>query len=423
METNRIKYSVIQQYLEGKLDPRDMHELEKQALEDPFLAEALEGYSETEVQAAPHLSLLQRQLDERIAQQQENKNTFFFTWQRLSIAAAAGLMFISAGILFWMKGDNRETRVAKHVEVKLTPVDSLYNEPEANDMASLQKEPVTVGSPSIEKSRPQIKKKSSVTPESVTLTAKPGDSRLSSVQIAADTDRLGEVVVVSHGSQSKKDITGAVSSADSSPRIMIRGLSSLPAGENARVASISLADNKTILGKVISKEDGSPLPGVSVRLEGTSKSVTTNVSGEFALADSVGGRISFAYIGYTSQVKRAQPGQTLMVEMQPQNSALSEVAVVGYGSAVKKQGKPVPAIGWKKYNEYLKNSVRSADGVLKGNVTLRFVVKPGGELSDFHIEKGLNEASDNEAIRIIKEGPSWMPGAVDSEARVTIKFN
>ncbi len=106
-----------------------MNELEKQALEDPFLAEAMEGYEQADISAGRHLSLLQRQLEGRIAQQQEEKKVFYFTWQRLSVAAAAGLLFISAGILFWMKGYNRhENQIAskeKRVEVKLTPHDSL----------------------------------------------------------------------------------------------------------------------------------------------------------------------------------------------------------------------------------------------------------------------------------------------------------
>ena len=33
----------IQKYLKGELSAREMHELEKAALEDPFLADALEG--------------------------------------------------------------------------------------------------------------------------------------------------------------------------------------------------------------------------------------------------------------------------------------------------------------------------------------------------------------------------------------------
>lgn len=128
METNRINYITIQQYLEGKLDKEAMHELERQSLEDPFLADALDGYAQINKPATKHLSLLQTQLEERIAQQQENKNVFNFSWQRLSIAATAGLLFIAASILFWIKGQKAEhqfTKQIKQVEVSLTPADSI----------------------------------------------------------------------------------------------------------------------------------------------------------------------------------------------------------------------------------------------------------------------------------------------------------
>ncbi|WP_423146583.1 energy transducer TonB [Rubrolithibacter danxiaensis] len=100
---NNINYITIKNYLEGRLDEKEMYELEKQALEDPFLADAIEGYSHARLSSDSQLSILQKQLEDRIAQQQENKNVFNYTWQRLSVAAVAAVMFISAGILFWMK--------------------------------------------------------------------------------------------------------------------------------------------------------------------------------------------------------------------------------------------------------------------------------------------------------------------------------
>lgn len=118
---NNADILLIQQYLEGKLNPGQMHELEKQALEDPFLADALEGYAHIH-NPASHLSILQRQLEERIAVKQENKNLFNFTWQRLSVAATAGLMFIAACILFWMNSRKRDIPAepgTKRVEVEL----------------------------------------------------------------------------------------------------------------------------------------------------------------------------------------------------------------------------------------------------------------------------------------------------------------
>ena len=127
MKTNYPDRVTIQQYLEGKLDPELMHQLEKQALEDPFLWEALEGYTNT-TDAGRGLSILQRQLHERIIHLQENKKVFDLTWQRLSVAAAAAVLFIAAGILFWMNSNIPNTEMAsnqKQVEVMLTDPDSL----------------------------------------------------------------------------------------------------------------------------------------------------------------------------------------------------------------------------------------------------------------------------------------------------------
>jgi hypothetical protein len=127
VENNWPDHLTIQRYLGGSLDKKLMHELEKRALEDPFLADALEGYSYNS--GSDHgLSILQRQLHERISHQQENKKVFDLSWQRLSIAAAAAVMFITAGVLFWMNSQLPASKLAgnvKHVEVNITPVDSL----------------------------------------------------------------------------------------------------------------------------------------------------------------------------------------------------------------------------------------------------------------------------------------------------------
>ncbi len=127
MKLNYPDNLTIQQYLEGKLDLKKMHQLEKQALDDPFLWEALEGYAYTSDPGA-NLSILQRQLHERIVHLQENKKVFDLSWQRLSIAAAAAVLFISAGILFWMNSNRSGAELAanhKQVEVSVIDRDSL----------------------------------------------------------------------------------------------------------------------------------------------------------------------------------------------------------------------------------------------------------------------------------------------------------
>jgi TonB family protein len=46
---------------------------------------------------------------------------------------------------------------------------------------------------------------------------------------------------------------------------------------------------------------------------------------------------------------------------------------------------------------------------VKGKVFVRFMVKKNGELTKIYLVKGLNEACNKEAIRVIKKMPSWIP--------------
>ena len=160
MKTKTPDSLTIQQYLDGKLDPEMAHQLEKQALDDPFLWDALDGYSVYRDPAAD-LSILQRQLHERIVHLQENKKVFDLTWQRLSVAAAAAVMFVSAGILFWMNSQKSPEQLAsqsqKPVEVNVIDRDSVEAVIRSKDepvIASLRKKEVVLGSSAIPKYQP-----------------------------------------------------------------------------------------------------------------------------------------------------------------------------------------------------------------------------------------------------------------------------
>lgn len=101
----RDNYQIIriQQYLEGLLSKEEMYDMEREALGDPFLSDALEGYRlQAEVNHGK-LSLLQQRLAARIEDKYEEKNRFYFTSQRLAIASVAAVLFVLAVVLLWMK--------------------------------------------------------------------------------------------------------------------------------------------------------------------------------------------------------------------------------------------------------------------------------------------------------------------------------
>lgn len=148
MKANYPDSLTIQQYLQGKLDSEMMHQLEKQALDDPFLWEALEGFSHSS-DPGRDLSILQRQLHERIVHLQENKKVFDLTWQRLSVAAAAAVLFIAAGILFWMNSpqpNSNKVSGQKQVEVRLTHPDSIKSVTKSPSVAVTVPQTITQGS-------------------------------------------------------------------------------------------------------------------------------------------------------------------------------------------------------------------------------------------------------------------------------------
>lgn len=121
---------ILEDYLEGKLDAKEMHRLEKLILEDPFVAQAMAGLEDHSLGLSGQVSLLQKQLYERTAIQHQLKKTSVFTWQRLSVGAAAAVMFITVSVVFLMRekaGNGQLKSVSKEVEVNLGSITDSGN--------------------------------------------------------------------------------------------------------------------------------------------------------------------------------------------------------------------------------------------------------------------------------------------------------
>ena len=152
MNNDWLDIELLEDYLDGKLDAKAMHRIERQALEDPFVAQALAGLSESPKRVSASVSILQKQLYERIAQQQVVQKESVFTWQRLSVAAAAAVMFTSVSILFFMRDKENRRQLAKNeprkIEVNIAPspavVDSAKSDAYAATITAEAAAPVTM---------------------------------------------------------------------------------------------------------------------------------------------------------------------------------------------------------------------------------------------------------------------------------------
>jgi TonB-linked SusC/RagA family outer membrane protein len=95
-----------------------------------------------------------------------------------------------------------------------------------------------------------------------------------------------------------------------------------------------LAQNATISGTV-SDLTGSPLPGASVQVKGTTLGSITDANGKYKVQASGGTILVISYIGYNSQEVVVGSRTAIDINLTPSAESLSEVVVVGYGSQKK----------------------------------------------------------------------------------------
>lgn len=124
-----LDIDVLEDYLDGKLDAKAMYRVERLSLEDPFVAEALAGLS-LSPKRVQSLSLLQKQLKDRIAQKPVQEKRWQITSQRLSIAAAAAVLFVTVSLLFWMRESNHREQLASNTPKKVDVAIAAKQEPE-----------------------------------------------------------------------------------------------------------------------------------------------------------------------------------------------------------------------------------------------------------------------------------------------------
>lgn len=91
------------------------------------------------------------------------------------------------------------------------------------------------------------------------------------------------------------------------------------------------AQGKKITGKVTTLEDGSPLPGVSVVLKGTTKGVQTDADGFYSIESPTSGILVFSFVGLLPQEIEVGSKTIIDVQMQEDGKILSEVVVTAQG--------------------------------------------------------------------------------------------
>ena len=414
-------------YIRGLRKGKEAHRLERESMQDPFLADAMDGYNQVEGNHEQRIEKLRMQVSAHSA---KKKNTYAITW---SIAACLIIGFgISSYFLFLKKSMTDEVFIAEEsVSTKLA-------DPAAPPTPAIPATPTVPATPQKEIALATTKVKTDSTPVSE-ITARQANKKDMIARIQATSQPQQGVLVatvpvmeeVSEETAALQEVVATMDTFESESDKKMK---------LAKVATI-LPQNNMIKGRV-TNEKGEPLIGASVTYKGTNIGTITNMNGEFSLVKKDDKkRLTAQFIGYDPVEIRVDTSRTMLIAMNENKQALNEVVVVGYGAKKNKKSvtagtvvkgneqankdiTPQPVIGKRKFQKYLKeNLVRPTDekcAQVKGKVVLTFLVNKEGRPFSIKVKESLCESSDKEAIRLIQEGPDWIYGT--KLAEVTVHF-
>lgn len=100
------------------------------------------------------------------------------------------------------------------------------------------------------------------------------------------------------------------------------------------VSGVMTALASVTVSGTVTEKGGEPLVGVSVLLNGTSRGTTTDIDGNYTIADVPdNGVLTFRYFGMATEEVKVGGRSNISLEMHDDALKLDEVVVIGYGSA------------------------------------------------------------------------------------------
>ena len=395
-------------YLSGQMPASEMHALEKAALEDPFLADALEGLQLEEVsQTRNNFS----KLDQRLADRTNNKVISLpaTKWWRIAVAAAL-IGFLGMAAYFFSQQKVPEQVIAQKIEI-ISP-DTAISREEAAPLPDSEKIPV-LPEPVAEKSTARVNsnKQKAATPE-----IKEKDA-VAATNSAQETEGKKEVSIINSSAANDEAVASQGAQTNKARQVApqrpgITEKSSPVYYYNGRVTNLQQQ----------------PVPFANISIRDSRTSTYADARGYFRLVAGDSSLLvdikSVGYLSRTLQLNKNQSQQMVILQAEPEskknNSSrtkqealpIADTNEITSEDAESDQPEAEPRDGLGSYQIYLLNNVRvpveTGNTRIYGFVEISFQVDRSGKLSEFRVEKGLCPACDKEAVRLVKEGPPWV---------------
>lgn len=187
----------------------------------------------------------------------------------------------------------------------------------------------------------------------------------------------------------------------------------LPAALALSSVAAHAQQTRPVTGTVLSANDRTPLPGVSVVIKGSTTGTATDGEGRFSLNVPAGDNptLVFSFVGYEpTEVRVGNDGQVPTVQLREKTTELNDVVVVGYGTVKKRD--LTGSVASVTAEQVAEVPIARADQILQGRVSGVQVTQtnsePGGTTS-IRI-RGTNSINTGNEPLFVVDG---FPGAGD----------
>ena len=378
MSNHGITYdeSDILRYLEGKMTTAEMHRFEVAALDDPFLQDAIDGYSST--RDAGETEKISATINELKSFKPKNgakkyRNVIISVWQKniMEYAVAALLVGAAGWFVFNVSNYKQGVTTARQEVPSPAKTDSLPTTPALTPTPQ----------PGV------VAKNDKASAETLAIAKNQSAIKKEKVPVAA-TNEVNKV-----------EPTAGVATA------------------SAKADAPSATPGKTLSGKV-TDIDNFPLDNISIRVKGSEGETVTDELGRFDLKVSDTNHTIIASApGYkTREVPAIKSKSRLELKLERSAMPLDEMVVGGLSkkdlqSTDVDTSEAIPQGGWKNFVAYVqKETIKNGKSIFKQDqpVVISFEIDRKGRPSEFDIIQSAGKLLDDEAIHLLQNGPAWI---------------
>jgi len=442
-EKNIINYTAadIEKYWKGTLSAAEMHAMEKAAMDDPFLADALEGYKNINV-ADAGIDSLKEKLDKRVAAVVPilNLKRKRFTWVRV---AAAIIIIVGIGLLVQQlvfndrnkssladleKKERQSESVANNVPVKPDSTHGDVKSQSGSDTPEPRKKISVILNPAsnafISPDTTSKRENANVVKKQEPETIPPANA-----QTTANAEQKNE------SAKEKADFGRTFN--DTTKTLNDKKAAAMPVAKSkanqAYYDTDKLSDgylNNKFNYRVIDAQNN-PVPFANVMNTRDNIGTYTDIRGNFNLvsSDSVL-HVQIRSLGYNAANYKLVPadvqaGALVLKEDERKETVTQNRKVVTSLSRKDSAEIEEPEVGWGNYNTYVANNIQIPENIrpknTRSDVELSFDIDKTGQPVNIKVTRSSQcKECDEEAVRLLKEGPKWKRKGRKSKATVSI---